>query len=206
MQMITVPFDYTEQTHPKTVPICICDTDAKGNPVHTAWIESGVIPVAEVLVRIADRLLGDKFRTSEIAEYAVHSLSRIYGQNIGERPSVKVLNRAKHHAVDLRAGGRRARCNFDVELYTETLNGLQDQYDLAAHLENSDTLDKLVEQVDRLGLEKVKTALPFMLKNAERKELTAALGEKGNTITTRFYRGMRFAAETAGISWTRNHQ
>ena len=51
----------------------------------------------------------DKYRASEITEYAVHSLSRKYGENVGDRPAVRVLNRARLHAEDLRVGGRRAR-------------------------------------------------------------------------------------------------
>ena len=33
MAVITIPYDYSEITHPKIVPICIADTDEKGNPV-----------------------------------------------------------------------------------------------------------------------------------------------------------------------------
>src|SRR5881227_1608795 len=103
MPVITIPFDYTEETHPHIIPICISETDARGNPVHRAWIEHGVVPVVDGLLKIADRLLADKFRASEITEYAVHSLSRTHGENLGDRPAVKVLNRARLHAVDLRA-------------------------------------------------------------------------------------------------------
>ncbi len=136
MAVITIPFDYNEITHPQIVPICIADTDAKGNLVCPVWIEHGVVPVVDRLVRIAERVLLDKFRASEITEYAVHSLSRKYGDNVGDRPAVRVLNRARLHAEDLRVGGRRARRKFDVELFVETLESLQDQYDLVADLES----------------------------------------------------------------------
>lgn len=201
MAVITIPFGYSEITHPETIPICIADTDSAGRPVHRGWIEHGVVPVVDGLARIADRLLSDKYRASEITEYAVHSLSRTHGDNIGERPAVNVLNRARLHAVDLRAGGRRARRKLDVELFVETLDSLQDQYDLAAALEAKEMLDKIVEQLDLLGLERVKELLPLMLRNAEGHELTTQFGQTRNTITTRFYRGMRKAANAAGISW-----
>ena len=85
-------------------------------PVYDAeWIEKGVVPVADRLVSIAGRVLSDKYRASEIAEYAVHSLSRTHGSEIGDRPSIKVLNRARFHAEDLRVGGRRARRNLDAD-------------------------------------------------------------------------------------------
>ena len=201
MGVITVPFDYTELTHPRIIPICIADIDVRGAPVCRGWIEQGVVPVVDPLLKIAERLLADKYRASEIAEYAVHSLSRTHGDDIGDRPTVKVLNRARLYAVDLRAGGRRSRRKLDVELFVETLESLQDQYDIAAHLEAKDTLDRIIKQLEVLGLDRVKELLPWMLQNAEGHELTREFGQKRNTITTRFYRGMRKAADAAGITW-----
>jgi predicted ABC-class ATPase len=201
MPVITIPFDYDERTHPAVVPICVADTDQHGNLVHRGWIELGVVPVADRLLKIADRLLADKHRASEITEYAVHSLSRTHGDQVGDRPSVRVLNRARLFAVDQRAGGRRNRRRLDVELFTETLEALEDQYDFAAHLAARDTLDKIVEQLDLLGLQHVKEILPLMLRNAEGSELTGRFGQKRNTVTKQFYRGMRKAANAAGITW-----
>ena len=201
MGVITVPFDYTELTHPRIIPICIADIDVRGAPVCRGWIEHGVVPVVDPLLKIAERLLADKYRASEIAEYAVHSLSRTHGNEIGDRPTVKVLNRARLYAVDLRAGGRRSRRKLDVELFVQTLESLQDQYDIAAHLEAKDTLDRIIKQLESLGLDRVKELLPWMLQNAEGHELTREFGQKRNTITTRFYRGMRKAADAAGITW-----
>jgi len=199
MAVITVPFDYSELTHPKVIPICIADTDEHGNRVHKEWVDRGVVPVVDRLLNIADRLLHDKFRASEITEYAVHSLSRLHGSALGEQPSLRVLSSAKWHALDLRLGGRRARRTIEVELFQETLDALDDQYDFAAHLEACQTLDVLVEQLDLLGLERVRELVPVMLRNPEGKELTARFGQKRNTITTRFYRGMRKAALAAGL-------
>jgi predicted ABC-class ATPase len=201
MPVITIPFDYDERTHPAVVPICVADTDQHGNLVHRGWIELGVVPVADRLLKIADRLLAVKHRASEITEYAVHSLSRTHGDQVGDRPSVRVLNRARLFAVDQRAGGRRNRRRLDVELFTETLEALEDQYDFAAHLAARDTLDKIVEQLDLLGLQHVKEILPLMLRNAEGSELTGRFGQKRNTVTKQFYRGMRKAANAAGITW-----
>lgn len=201
MAVITIPFDYDERTQPRVVPICIADTDSSGNMVHRGWIEAGVVPVTDRLLKIADRLLSDRYRASEITEYAVHSLSRTHGENIGDRPSVKVLNRARLYAVDLRAGGRRNRRRLDVELFTETLEALEDQYDLVADLTARDMLDKIVEQLDVLELHRVKELLPLMLRNASGSELASMFGQKRNTITKQFYRGMRKAAYAAGITW-----
>ncbi|MEO8131144.1 MAG: hypothetical protein ABJF23_27065 [Bryobacteraceae bacterium] len=201
MAVITIPFDYDERSHPAIVPICIDEIDRHGNAVHHGWIELGVVPVVDRLLKIAERLLSDKYRASEIAEYAVHSLSRTHGDNFGDRPTVKVLNRARLYAVDQRAGGRRNRRRLDVELFTETLDALEDQYDVAADFAARETLDKIVEQLDLLGLDRVKEILPWMLRNAEGNELTGRFGQRRNTITKQFYRGMRKAANAAGVTW-----
>ena len=58
-----------------------------------------------------------------------------------------------------------------------------------------------VLEADHYGLDKVKELVPWMLRNAEGHELSSEFGQKRNTITTRFYRGMRKAANAAGISW-----
>jgi len=62
-------------------------------------------------------------------------------------------------------------------------------------------LDKMVEQLEVLGLDYVIRVLPWMLKNSEGQELTRQFGKKRNTITTRFFRGMRKAATAAGLEW-----
>ena len=111
-------------------------------------------------------VLADKFRASEIAEYAVHSLSRTHGDNFGDRPTVRVLNSARLYAVDQRVGGRRYRRSLDVELFQETLEALEDQYDLASDIAACETLDKIVEQVERLELRRVKEVLPYMATGA----------------------------------------
>jgi len=199
--LITIPSDYTELTHPGVIPICIADTDVRGNPIYREWIDRGVVPEVDGLLKIAGRLLSNRVRASEIAEYAVHSLSRTHGENIGDRPGVKVLNRARLHAVNLRYGGRRSRRRLDVELFAETLDALEDQYDFVADLERKEIVDKLAVQLDVLELYRVKELLPSMLRDAGGREMTKDFGQKRNTLTTRFYRGMRKAAVAAGISW-----
>ena len=59
MAVITIPFDYDERFHPTIVPICIDDTDPHGNPVHRGWVELGVVPSVDRLLKIAERLLSD---------------------------------------------------------------------------------------------------------------------------------------------------
>ena len=87
MPVFTVPFGYDETVDRLTVPICISDTDDQGNPVYFGWVERGVAPIAEKLVSLAAGELHDKWRASEIAEPAVHKLSRDFGRDLGIEPS-----------------------------------------------------------------------------------------------------------------------
>ena len=97
------------------------------------------------------------------------------------------------------AGDSRRR--LDVELFAETLDALEDQYFFVADLERKEIVDKLAVQLDVLKLYRVKELLPSMLRDAGGREMTRDFGQKLNTLTTRFYRGMRKAAVAAGISW-----
>ena len=158
-------------------------------------------PVADMLLDIAGRVLGDRHRTSEITEYAVHGLSRDHGQNLGETPGYRILSRAHSQAVDLRVGGRRARRAWDVELFDETVDALQEQYDFVAALMATDTLDRLIEQLGRMGETRMIEMVPLMLREREGRELVRRYGQRRNTITKQFFRKMRLAAKLGGISW-----
>jgi hypothetical protein len=200
MALIIIPFDYDETAACSTVPICIRDS-ARGKLIHYGWFERGVAPVADPLREIADRVLKDVWRVSEIAEYAVHRLWLKHGENLGNEPSLRVLKRAHWHAEDLRVGGRRARRKADVELFTSTLELLKDQFDIANHIENVQTLDRLMDQLERLGMHDVREMVPMMLRDCDADELVSRFGRSRNTISQLFYRGMRRAAGVAGISW-----
>src|SRR5262245_23897728 len=118
MGIIVIPSDYNEILDGTVVPICIEETDSEGLPISREWIDRGVVPVADQLTRLAERVLRDNWRVSEITELAVHPLWRTHRGNLGEKPSLRVLRRAHHYAEDLRAGGRRARRKSEVELFT----------------------------------------------------------------------------------------
>lgn len=200
MPVITIPFDYDEQRHPSVVPICICDTDAEGNRIHPAWFELGVAPMAERLRSMSQRVLNDVFRVSEIAETAVHSIWRNRGDDLGTNPHLIVYKWAKWIAEDLRAGGRRARTGYDVELFTETVERLRDEYDLIAETETNDVLDKLVAQATKMGMAETVEMVPMMLRGCSAEEYVKRFGKKRNTLTQMFFRNMRKAADAAHLS------
>jgi hypothetical protein len=201
MGVIIVPFDYNEECNFSIVPICIGDIDADGNPIQRAWVEQGVVPIADPLRKIAGRVLNDVWRVSEITEHAVHSLSRKHGGDLGDEPSLRVLKRAHWYAEDLRVGGRRVRRKTEVELFSAKLDTLQDQFDLVSRLEAKDTLDRLMKELDREGLHDVREMVPMMLRDCTAQEFELRFGKSRNTISQRFYRAMRRAARASGITW-----
>jgi len=199
--VVTIPFDYDEKSAESIVPICINDIDSDGNRISPKLIEFGVVPVADPLRTIAQRVLKDVWRVSEITDLALHSYWRKHRNNFGEQPSLRILKRAHWFAEDLRVGSRRARRKADVELFETTLDSLCDQFDLVAHYEARDTLDRLLEELERLGMHDVRAMVPMMLRDCEAKDFIARFGQSRNTISQKFYRGMRKAAKAAGISW-----
>lgn len=199
--MITIPFDYNEKAAGSVVPICIDEVDCDGALIDPRWFELGVVPVADRLRKIADRVLLDVWHVSEITEHAVHSVWRTHRGDLGNEPSLRILKRAHWYAEDLRAGGRRARRKTDVELFASTVDALQDKFDLAADYEARETLDRLMEELERQGLHDVREMAQMMLRDADSNELIGRFGKSRNTLSQRFYRGMRKAARAAGISW-----
>jgi len=201
MGIIIIPFDYNEKLDCSIVPICIEDEDSAGAPIDRGWFEQGVVPVAEPLRRVAERVLNDVWRVSEITERAIHSLWRAHKSNFGDEPSLRVLERAHWYAEDLRAGGRRARRKTEVELFAATLETLQDEFDLVSHLEAREMLDRLIDELKSQGRNDVLQMIPMMLRDCDADEFTRRFGKSRNTLSQRFYRGMRKAATVAGISW-----
>ena len=201
MAVIIVPFDYKEESKFSVVPICIGDIDSDGNPIHREWVEHGVVPVADPLRKIAERVLKDVWRVSELTERTVHSLSRRHGGNLGDDPTLRVLKQAHWYAEDLRVGGRRVRRKTEVELFTETLETLEDQFDLVSRLVVTDTLDRLMEELDRQGMHDIREMVPMMLRECDAREFVSKFGKSRNTLSQRFYRGMRRAAAATGITW-----
>ena len=201
MEVIIVPFDYKEESNFSVVPICIGDIDSDGNPIYREWVERGVVPVADQLRKIAQRVLNDVWRVSELTERSVHSLSRKHGGNLGRDPSLRVLKRAHWYAEDLRVGGQRIRRKTDVELLDTKLETLQDQFDMVSDLVAKDTLDRLMEELDRQGLHDIREMVPMMLRGCDAREFVSRFQKSRNTISQRFYRGMRRAAAAAGITW-----
>jgi hypothetical protein len=57
-----------------------------------------------------------------------------------------------------------------------------------------------MEELERLGLYDVREMVTMMLRECGSDELISRFGKSRNTISQRFYRGMRKAAAAAGIT------
>ena len=199
MAVVTVPFDYDENTHSAVVPICVTDVDDHGKPIDDRLIKKGIVPAAEQLRAIAERILADVYRASEIAEFALHSVWRTYGPNFGDEPHVIILRRARSHAQDLRVGGRRARRKKDVELFELTVNTLRDRFNFAEVLQTEDTIDWLVAELKRSNMSDLAEMVPMMLQECTPEQFMARFGMSRNTLSQRFYRNVRKMIKSAGL-------
>jgi len=199
--VITIPKDYNEKTGISIVPICIDNVERNGYVIDADWIELGVEPVADQLRGIAKKVLSDVWRVSEITENAVRSVWKRHRNASSEEVGIRIVKHAHWWAEDVRVGGRRARQKLDVELFTNTIECLQDQFDLAVDAENRDTVDRLICEVKRQGMDDVAEMIPMMLRDADAAEMVQRFGKLRNTLAQRFYRGVRKAARAAMITW-----
>ena len=201
MDVIIVPLDYNEESSSSIVPICIKDADPDGNPIHRGWVEHGVVPVADPLRKIADHVLNDVWRVSEITERAVHALSRKYRGNLGNEPSRRVLSHARWFAADLQVGGRRARRGTEVDLFEARLETLPQQYDLIPDLLARDTVNRLMEALDVEGSHDIREMASMLMWGCAASEFENRFHRSRNTLSQRFYRGVRRVAAASGITW-----
>ena len=201
MDFFVVPSDYREESHPLIIPICIAANDSEGNPVNQAWIEEGVVPVAETLRNVAYRELGDFWRVSEITEPAVHWLNRKHRATLPDGPSYRVLCQARSYAADLRVGGRRVRTGADVQLIAATLERLREPRDPEAELLARDTVNRLFKALDREQLHDIKVMAMMMMFDDARSAFDSRFQGSRNTLSHRFFRVMRRVAAENRITW-----
>jgi len=190
--LITIPPNYAEEG---SVPICIRDTDTAGHAVFPGWIEA-VVPIANQLRSLVQRVTGDIWHVSEVTEDSVHRLSRKHGANLGPHPSRAIYVHAHYKARDLAAGSRRLRVGLDVELKEHVLACLSDPHDFALAYETKDLIQKLEARLDDLGLSDVQLMLNLYLADAEDQIpilFRSANRRERNKLSQRFRRGLQRA-------------
>jgi hypothetical protein len=199
MAVVTIPYGYNEQIDLSIVPICINDEDDEGKRIDHRLIKEGVVPAADPLRGIADSVLADVYRASEIADFALHSLWRTHGVNCGDRPDLIIVKRAQRCAADLRVGGRRARRKTEVGLYDSTLENLRDQFDYAAVVQARDTVDRLMAKLKRRGMDDIREMVAMILAESDAVEFETRFGTSRNTLSHGFYRKVRQVMKMAGL-------
>ena len=194
---VIIPFNYDQlpesQQRKMIVPICIAAVDRHGNPIAPIWFEKGVAPVQEQLRRIAQSMLGDIRRVSELAETTIHRLWERHGQDAGRRPSRRVLKRAMWVARDLAAGANWWQIERTVSLALDSLegdlngpNGCEEMYQQQLLL---DLVERRIEQDQR---PEIRDAFKMLRQGYTWDEVAERLGDTNpEALKRRFWRWMK---------------
>ena len=195
MSFVTIPFDFKDLGSKNTVvPIVINDTDERGRKIAWRWFEA-VVPVADLLRRMARRRLDDVQRVSELSEVTVHGLWETHEYDFGVLPQWRVYWRATRVVEDLRCPWR-LRKGFDVALDDLEAVLLRARGDFAAEYQFHDSMEALRRELRNAGKHEAAAILDQLLHHVPWDDVVMNLGEeptkrKVNTIQRRFWRTVR---------------
>jgi len=188
MGLVTIPLDFDEASNPrKIIPICIEDTDRYGRVINPGWFRA-VFPIADPLRRLAERILGDIWRVSELAEGSVHAQWYTHRDDLGRNPSGRIYAHAKWRAQDLRAGGRNARRGVEVELLDTLRTRLRTADDLALRVEIQEIADALDQHFRINGVPHVSEMMDLWLYGWKWPEIAEHVGKQPKAATKDFWR------------------
>lgn len=191
MGLIVIPADY-EKRSDRVVPICIRAEDDLGNRIAEGWIH-GVVRVADRIRTLARNFLADEWRSSELADETVQELWSIHKGDVGLKPHSRVYAHAKWKALDKRVGGRRVRKGLDVELLEHVLLTLNSEPEFDQQIETRDLFEQIEQRLIDMGMSDVREMLNLALHRGEL-NFRQEGHELRNTISKRFWRGIRKAA------------
>jgi len=103
-KVVTIPYGYEELAPPEQaqiVPICIARYDVEGREVAQGWFDA-VSEIQDRLRSLVQCVVRDVWRTSEVVEPAVHSLSRVHGDRLGRSPAGQVYVASRWRAKRVR--------------------------------------------------------------------------------------------------------
>jgi hypothetical protein len=194
-RFVIVPFNYYElpaEERSSIVPICVNRIDNTGSVIAWRLFSEGVVPIADLLRRLARLILKDVWLVSELTEGSVHAVWNTHGGDLGPWPSRLLYKHARRRAEDMRAGGARARRGYDVLLH-ELAAAIRDQHDFAAKYEAQQRLRALRRELIRRGEDDVNEMIDLILYGCEWKHVAGHLGKSVtpqtvNTIQRRFWR------------------
>ncbi len=199
MPVVTIPFDFEDLPDKSgIVPICINDTDRHGRKIGWRWI-TAVVPIADLLRKLARRRLDDVWRVSELTELSVHDVWYAHGEDYGNWPQWLIYRHAKWKAEDLRYGSWRIRRGREVAL-GELEAALHARSNHAEELERQEIVDILRSELSNSGQDEIIEMLDQVLHGCTWDDIAVHLGQEPtkrnvNTIHRRFWRAIRSVAQ-----------
>jgi hypothetical protein len=188
MGLVTIPFDFDESRDlPRVIPICIEDTDRHGHLINPGWLRA-VVPIADPLRRLAQRVMGDGWLVSELTEGSVHAQWYEHGDDLGRNPSGRIYAHAKWRARDLKAGGRNARRGVEVELLDSLRSRLQALENVHDQAEYREIVRALEEHFTAKGVSHVGEMLDMWLHGLKWDEIAEQVGKKPKAANKAFWR------------------
>jgi hypothetical protein len=197
METVIIPFDFMtlssdEQT--RIVPICLARNDAEGKNIAWGWFEA-VAKIQMPLRLLADRVLKDVWRVSEVADLAVQSVWVNHGNDFGRRPEGRIYSQATSYARDLRVGTRRQRVGLTVAL--EGLDQLVrdrvliDPADYDARYMAGIQLSQLTQRAQDAGRSDVSYMLDLLRDGCNWEEIGQLTEKNPDTVRRQFWRWMQ---------------
>jgi hypothetical protein len=205
MPIVTIPFDYDAGPPPTgPVPICVADTDTTGSTVARGWI-AAIVPVAERLRMLARKRLGDVWRVSELAEFAVHANWKNHGEDYGKHPHLRIYEYARWKAEDLRCGHWRVRKGLEISLGPGA-DKIPDPWDYRAEYEADQVVDRVRQELIESGSSEVAEMLDMVLHGCKWPEVAAEFGRErsGRTLNSLRHRYRRTMDRIVGRLASRN--
>jgi hypothetical protein len=189
--LIVIPADYQEGSS-AVVPIYVRTEDEGGNRINDGWFGAAA-RVAHQVRYLARNWLFDEWRSSELADETVQDMWEIHKDNLGHRPDHQVSVHAKWKALDKSVGDRRIREGLDGELLEHILETLASAPGFDRELEHRDFWNRMEDKLVEMGMADLREILHIALYRGEL-YLKPKEGEHRNTLSKRFYRALRSAA------------
>ena len=196
--VVLIPQDYESLSYAEqeqTIPICIGTLDRRGQPIAAEWFVDGVAPARKQLIRTAYCVLGDAWCVSELAEVTVNRLWERYGNNVGFAPARRVLRKAIHVALELRAGDWRKLKYPKLYVALDALDEgirdrmLSDPCEFAALFEQQVMLDSVDTRLEGQGLTEMQLVYRLLRRGYSWTEVAENVGNtNADTLKHRFYR------------------
>lgn len=204
--VVIIPPNYEELLHSerkRIIPICIQAFDCYGQRIAGEWFSRGVAPIRRELVAMAEHVLGDSWRASELSEVTVHRLWARHGHSVGRHPERRVLKKATFIADELKKGDWKQMKYPNLYLALDSMDEwireqtLAEPYQHAEQLERQIMLNSIADHLEREGLNDVRLVYQLLRRGYCWREVADELGEARTVVAKRrFYRWIKKVGHT----------